>query len=73
MRGNTEVFANSSGLFCSECGIRVARYTKINEKSYEDVLIQCIDICESTPSCSVCKIKITVTTIYVQLMYNNLL
>lgn len=37
-RGNTEVFANSSGLFCSECGIRVARYTKINEKSYEDVL-----------------------------------
>lgn len=55
--GNTEVFANSSGLFCSECGIRVARYTKINEKSYEDVLIQGIDICESTPSCSVCKIK----------------
>ena len=51
--GNTKVFANSSGLFCSECGIRVARYTKINEK----VLLRCVNICESTPSCSVCKIN----------------
>lgn len=26
--------------FVCKCGIRVARYTKINEKSYEDVLKQ---------------------------------
>lgn len=55
--GNSEVFANSSGVFCSECGNKVARYTKINQKSYEDVLKQGIVICENTPSCSVCKIK----------------
>lgn len=54
--GNTEVFANSSGLFCSECGIRVARYTKIDKKSYEDVLKQAGHICKSSMCCS-CKIK----------------
>lgn len=55
--GNSEVFANSSGVFCSKCGNRVARYTEISQKSYEDVLKQGIHICESTPFCSVCKLK----------------
>ena len=43
--GNSEVFTNSSGVFCSECGNRVARYTKIDKKSYEDVLKQGDHIC----------------------------
>ena len=54
--GNSEVFTNSSGVFCSECGNRVARYTKIDKKSYEDVLKQGDHICKSSKCCS-CKIK----------------
>ena len=54
--GNTVVFANSSGVFCSECGNKVARYTKIDKKSYEDVLKQTVHICKSSKCCS-CKIK----------------
>lgn len=54
--GNSEVFANSSGVFCSECGNRVARYTEIDKKSYEDILKQAVHICNNSKCCS-CKIK----------------
>lgn len=54
--GNNEVFANSSGVFCSECGNRVARYTEIDKKSYEDVLKQANRICKIAKCCN-CKIK----------------
>lgn len=54
--GNNVLFANSSGVFCSECGNKVARYTKIDKKSYEDVLKQAVLICISS-KCSSCKLK----------------